>query len=385
MARSSVEPAREPCGLVDRRDGLRRVARAFGGVAEGDAAVGIHSTWAIARGHLARAYPPSRYFHGPPIVRPDTSITPFYSIFAGPLAAMLRVGHAVPFPTTAQLGYHCANAYDAIYHWSVASISAMDTMRVRYASGAALLAGVWASLSVAGHGQRLREPVTMLAVVSAPVVACLLEFYHCQDLVAMGLSLLAVAVSLRQRWVWSGVAVGLAITTRQFALLVAAPLFSVAPAQRRWWFAAAITVAGAAVDLPFLLARSGRAFRAVVVGLGLTLSYGGTVMWELGLHGATSFLAMRVANRGGPLALVVGAAAPRCRYPRADDAGLTGRDMPGATTRLRREPLGLYFHGPRGDAEPARVGSCAPAPTVVAWLLTVLLAFDPLPSGFQSN
>ena len=108
----------------------------------------------------------------------------------------------------------------------------MDTMRVGYASGAVLLAGVWASLSAAGHGRRLCEPVTMLAVgVSAPVVARLLEFYHSQDLVAMGLSLLAVAVSLRQRWVWSGVAVGLAITTRQFALLVAAPLFSVAPAK----------------------------------------------------------------------------------------------------------------------------------------------------------
>ena len=93
----------------------------IGGVAEGDAAVGIHSTWAIARGHLARAYPPPRYLHVPPIARPDTSITPFYPIFAGALAAMLRVGRAVPFPTTAQLGYHCANAYGAIYHWSVAS------------------------------------------------------------------------------------------------------------------------------------------------------------------------------------------------------------------------------------------------------------------------
>ena len=363
------------------------VVALFGGVSEGDAAVGIYSTWAIAHGHLACAYPPALYFHVPPIARPYTSITPFYPVFAGVLTAILQIGHQIPFPTTAQLGYHCANAYDAIYKWSVASSSALDTMRTGYASGVVLLAGVVAVLRAAGRGRRLSEPVTMLAVVvSAPVVACLLEFYHPQDLVAMGLSLLALAAALRQRWFWAGIAVGLAITTHQFAILVAAPLFVVAPDRRRWSFAGAVALAGAAVDLPFLLATAGRAFRAVVIGSGFTPSYGGTVLWELGLRGAPFFLATRVL----PIAVAFGLV--WWFHHRLDERALEPTvlvSLVGVCLALRlvfEENLwGYYFmalaviliilESVRGRLRPA----------VVAWLLTVMLAFDPLPAGFQTN
>ena len=354
---------------------------------ERDAAVGIYSTWAIAHGQLACAYPPAIYSHVPPIARPYTSITPFYPIFSGLLAALLRVGHQVPFPTSAQLGCHCGNAYDAIYRWSVRSSSALNMMRIGYVSGAVLLAGVVASLRAAGRGRRLNEPVTMLAVaLSAPVVACPLEFYHPQDLVAMGLSLLAVAAALRQRWVWAGIAVGLAITTHQFSLLVAAPLFVVAPAQRRWWFAGTTALAGAAVDLPFLLATSGRAFRAVVIGSGFTPSYGGTVLWEIGMRGAPFFLATRV--------LPIAVAFVLAWWVQQRHGGRTIEptvlvSLVGASLALRlvfEENLWGYCFMALAvmlimvESVRARL-----RPTVVAWLLTVMLAFDPLPSGFQTN
>lgn len=359
----------------------------FGGVSEGDAAVGIYSTWAVAHGQLACAYPPALYFHVPPIARPYTSITPFYPVFSGLLAALFRIGHQVPFPTTAQLGYHCRNAYDAIYRWSVRSSSALDTMRIGYTSGVVLLLGVVAVLRSAGRGRQLREPVTMLAVVvSAPVAACLLEFYHPQDLVAMGLSLLAVAAALRQRWIWAGVAVGLAITTHQFALLVAAPLFVVAPAQRRWWFAGATALAGVAVDLPFLLATSGRAFRAVVIGSGFTPSYGGTVLWEIGLRGAPFFLATRV------LPIAVAFVLAWWFQHRLGDRSLEPTvlvSLVGTCLALRlvfEENLwGYYFMALAVALVVLESVRARLRPTVVAWLLTVLLAFDPLPSGFQTN
>ena len=359
----------------------------FGGVTEGDAAVGIYSTWAIAHGQLACAYPPALYFHVPPIARPYTSITPFYPVFSGLLAALFRIGQQVPFPTTAQLGYHCTNAYDAIYRWSVKSSAALDTMRIAYVSGAVLLVGVVTSLRAAGGGRKLREPVTMLAVVvSAPVIACLLEFYHPQDLVAMGLSLLAVAAALRQRWVWAGIAVGLAITTHQFALLVAAPLFVVAPTSRRWWFAGATALAGAAVDLPFLLATSGRAFRAIVIGSGFTPSYGGTVVWELGLHGAPFFLASRVL----PIAVAFVLAwwvQQRLGERALEPTALVS--LVGASLALRlvfEENLwGYYFMALAVMLIVLESVRARLRPTVVAWLLTVTLAFDPLPSGFQTN
>lgn len=260
-------------------------------------------------------------------------------------------------------------------------------MRIAYVSGAVLLVGVVASLRAAGRGRRLNEPVTMLAiVVSAPVVACLLEFYHPQDLVAMGFSLLAVAAALRQRWVWAGVAVGLAITTHQFALLVAAPLFVVAPDRRRWWFAGATALAGAAVDLPFLLATSGRAFRAVVIGSGFTPSYGGTVVWELGLHGAPFFLASRV------LPIAVAFVLAWWVQQRLGERALEPTvlvSLVGASLALRlvfEENLwGYYFMALAVMLIVLESVRARLRPTVVAWLLTVTLAFDPLPSGFQTN
>lgn len=363
------------------------VVALFGGMSEGDAAVGIYSTWAIAHGHLACAYPPSIYFHVPPIARPYTSITPFYPIFSGLLAALFRVGHQVPFPTTSQLGYHCTNAYDAIYRWSVKSSSALDTMRIGYASGVVLLAGVASVLRGAKRARRLNEPVAMLAVaVSAPVVACLLEFYHPQDLVAMGLSLFAVAAAMRQRWVWAGVAVGLAITTHQFALLVAAPLFVVAPDRRRWWFVGATAVTGAAVDLPFLLATSGRAFRAIVIGSGFTPSYGGTVLWEIGLRGAPFFLATRVLPIA--VALVLAWWAQRRLGERVLEPTVLV-SLVGTCLALRlvfEENLwGYYFMALAVALIVLESVRARLRPMVVAWMLSVLLAFDPLPSGFQTN
>ena len=382
-----LSPLEGVAGWIIAVAGFVGVVALFGGVTEGDAAVGIYSTWAIAHGHLACAYPPSIYTHVPPIARPYTTITPFYPVFAGLVAAVLRIGHQVPFPTTAQLGYHCTRAYDAIYHWSVRSSSALDTMRVAYASGAVLLAGVVASLRAAGRGGRVREPVTMLAVVlCAPVVACLLEFFHPQDLVAMGLCLLGVAAALRGRWVWAGVAVGLAITTHQFALLVAAPLFVVAPARRRWWFAGGTALAGVLVDLPFLIATSGRAFRAIVIGSGFFPSYGGTILWEFGFRGVPFFLATRVLPIAVAFALswwVQRRLGARTLEPTAL-ISLVGVCL---TLRLVFEEnlWGYYFMALAVTLVVLESVRRRLRPAVVAWLVTVLLAFDPLPAGFQTN
>ncbi len=359
----------------------------FGGVTEGDAAVGIYSTWAIAHGQLACAYPPAVYYHVPPIARPYTSITPFYPVFSGLLAALFRIGHQVAFPTTAQLGTHCTNAYDAMYRWSVASSAALRTMRLGYLSGAVLLGGVVALLRAATGARRLTEPVTMLVVAtSAPVMACLFEFYHPQDLVAMGLSLASIAAALRGRWVWAGLFVGLAITTHQYALLVAAPLLVVAPASRRWRFVGATALAGVAVDLPFLIATSGRAFRAVVIGSGFTPSYGGTVLWELRLHGALFFLATRVAPIAAALVLawwVHERLGDRVLEP------LTLVSLVGASLALRlvfEENLwGYYFMALAVMVILVESVAGRVRGVVVAWLLTVTLAFDPLPTFVQTN
>jgi hypothetical protein len=114
----------------------------------------------------------------------------------------------------------------------------------------------------------------------------LLDDFHPQDLLAMGLVLGGVACVRRSWWVWAGVLFGLAVTSQQFALLVVAPLFVVAPANRRIRFAAAVLGTAALVVLPMVAVTSGRALGPVLIGSGNTPSVGGTVLWELHLHGA---------------------------------------------------------------------------------------------------
>ncbi len=79
---------------------------------------------------------------------------------------------------------------------------------------------------------------------------------------------------------------GLAVTSQQFALLVLAPLFVVAPGKQRWRLLVSSVAAVALVSLPFVVASSGRAIHAVLFGTGDSITFGGTVFWESGLRGA---------------------------------------------------------------------------------------------------
>ncbi len=49
----------------------------------------------------------------------------------------------------------------------------------------------------------------------------------------MGFALAAMACALRSHWIGAGILIALAILTQQFTLLVAIPLFVVAPTARR--------------------------------------------------------------------------------------------------------------------------------------------------------
>jgi hypothetical protein len=68
-------------------------------------------------------------------------------------------------------------------------------------------------------------------------------------------------------------------------LLILAPLVVVVPAHRRVRFVGAALGAAALVVVPVLVATSDRALGATVIGSGNTRSLGGTVLWELHLHG----------------------------------------------------------------------------------------------------
>ena len=84
----------------------------------------------------------------------------------------------------------------------------------------------------------------------------------------MGFVFAAMACACRGRWIGAGILVALAVLTQQFALLVAAPLFVLAPAKGRISYAAAALTTAALVVLPILMVTSGNALRAITLGTG---------------------------------------------------------------------------------------------------------------------
>jgi hypothetical protein len=260
--------------------------RLLGGPAYIDASESAYSTWAIAHGHLACAYPPGSPYRFPGINQPISFIAPLWPLISGGIAAVTQIGHQVPFPSAAALGPHCSTALTAMTHWSTRSGAMPTTMKVGYLCWFPLMAGVVAVLRASGRGRSRWEPAALLGLACVPCLLMpLLDDFHPQDLLAMGLVLGALSCARGSRWVWAGVLFGLAVTSQQFALLVVAPLFVVAPANRRIRFSAAVLGTAALVVLPMVAVTSGRALGPALIGSGNTPSIGGTMLWELHLHG----------------------------------------------------------------------------------------------------
>lgn len=263
------------------------VVRLVGGPSEGDVGESIYSTWAIAHGHLASAFPPTATKNRlPTIARPATYIAPLWPLLSGGVAALTRIGHEVPFPSQHALGPHCSTAVAAMFKWSVKSSAVKSTVRIAYLSWLILMGGVVAMLRASGRGRRGWEPVTLLLLACIPSVFMpVVEYFHPQDLVAMGLALGGLACARRGWWVWAGVLLGLAVTSQQFALLVAAPLFIVVPSDRRWRYAGAAIGVVAIILVPLIGITSGHVVRAAMLGSGNTASFGGTVLREFHVDG----------------------------------------------------------------------------------------------------
>jgi hypothetical protein len=269
----------------------------FGGPSQIDAAESFYATWAIGHGSFACAYPPA-YSHLSQFFLfyiPNASVPPLWPLVSGGAAALTGIGHTAPFPSAHALGANCGNAYPEIYRWAHNSVAIFPTIGLGYLSWVVLLAGVVSLLRAAGRGRSGWEVVGVLLVAGVPVVwEPLLRFYHPQDLVALGLCLIGAACALRRRWVAVGILLGLAVATQQFALLVLAPLFVIAPGRARWKMLGTSAAVVFALSIPFVAASSGRALHSVFFGTGDSITFGGTLLWESGLRGGALVFCSRV-------------------------------------------------------------------------------------------
>jgi Glycosyltransferase family 87 len=262
----------------------------LGGPSEGDASETMYATWAVAHGDVACAYAPNANatLSFLPEYQVSAHAAPLWPLVSGAAAAVARIGHEVPFPSTKALGPHCGAAYSAMYAWTQDARSLPPTTGIGYLSWFALLAGVVALLRAMGRGRSGWEAAGVVLVGLSPVVWMpILDDYHPEDILALGLILGGLACVRRERWVWAGLLLGLAVTAQQFALLAVVPLVVVAPAaaRGRWKLLASAVLAWAAVAVPFVAATSGRALAPVLFGTGDSSTFGGTVLWETGLRG----------------------------------------------------------------------------------------------------
>ena len=171
---------------------------------------------------------------------------------------------------------------------------------------AGALLGIGALAAVASYlvaflrtsGARRRDLILSAAVIAgSPIAAKAMDYGHPEELMATALVVAGLILALRGRAVLAGVALGLAIASKQSALIAVLPAVAVAPARGRWW------VAGLAGGLGLLLVSPFVLFTETFVGAQSALAtasgqffHSHQLFWPLGLDAPTDvYLSGRVA------------------------------------------------------------------------------------------
>lgn len=166
-----------------------------------------------------------------------------------------------------------------------------------------LAAGGLSLLRASGADSLGRETGLLAFLAFLPAASsAIVQLYHPQDIVSLGLALLGLAQTLRGRWVLAGALFGTAILTKQFAVLALLPALVAAPDGRSrirlGGTAAAVFVVGL---LPFMVSDP----RATLDNLS-GFSAGGALAGQtiLSLSGVTGTAASAVA-RDAPVLFAV--------------------------------------------------------------------------------
>lgn len=112
------------------------------------------------------------------------------------------------------------------------------------------------ALLAAAHADTLSRRAGLLVFLAFVPAAssAIVQLFHPQDILSLGLSIWGATLALRRRWVLAGAVFGLAFLSKQFALLVLLPALVVAPDRRsRLRLAAPAGAVVAAGILPFLV------------------------------------------------------------------------------------------------------------------------------------
>jgi hypothetical protein len=178
-------------------------------------------TWCLSTGRAAGLHQESSYAHDPNFASDVNE--------CGTLAASGASDVSPP--------WYRAQGLLGVLGWLVLAGGAWSLLRAAEADTPARLAGLFVFLA-------------FLPAASSAIV----QLFHPQDIVSLGLALGALGQTIKGRWVLAGALFGLAIVTKQFAILLALPAVAVAPgAGPRLRLAVTAVVVAAAGILPFLV------------------------------------------------------------------------------------------------------------------------------------
>jgi hypothetical protein len=154
---------------------------------------------------------------------------------------------------------------------------------------AACVLGVWLLGRMRAEGRStLARAVTLGLCVANPLTLRALELGHPEELLGACLCVAAVLLAGRDRPLWAGLVLGLAVANKEWALLAAGPVLLALPSGRRLRCVASAGAVAAVVLAPLVLAGSG-GFVAATRG---TAAPSGAIFqpwqawWFFGHHGA---------------------------------------------------------------------------------------------------
>jgi hypothetical protein len=275
------------------------VTWAVGGPNQGDANLSMYTTWLLAHGDLACAYPAGLSSVNDYVSSVLTS--PLYPLIAAALVVILRIGAAVPFPATSTMGHGCSHAATVLANWAGRSGAREPTLWIGVATWIALVLVLCWYLSSDGPITRFRAIGLAVSTLGAPAYQALIIYFHPQDLLAVALIVAALGSARRERWLLAGVLIGLGLLAQQFVILAAIPVLITCPRPRLPRFCAGAVLGLVPIGVSLLALTSGSALFPIILGsdrvdpgVGLPVtSSGGSVLWELHLHGLIAFLTIR--------------------------------------------------------------------------------------------
>ena len=342
-----------------------------GGFATGDADATIYNAMMWSHGFWACAY------RSIPTTRPLGG--PVYPLVSAGVQWITRAGFSGSYLTPGQMGIHCQHAYASYQSFAGSTRTSAFTwaLRTGIIAWVALTLGALSLVRTTSlRGTRATWLVPLAFAVTPPVLFCVQEFYHPQDLWALAMVFVAVTWGLRGHQVTSGVFWALAVMSQPYALLGLVAVLVIASWPDRRRLVVGGVVCAASVGAITWAVAGRRALAAALVGTGDTTIHYGT--WMSQLH--VSAHAGLAISRGGPLvatALLSWWVRKRCPGAGRDPAVLLGLLAAAWSLRLVfEENLWGYYCMATGATLVLHdiVTRKSSRPTIY-WLVIVMIAF----------